>query len=212
MKRLLMVGQFAPGQALTIRSLADAMGTSVMPVREALQRLAVDQALIVMPNKSVRVPQLRRSDFDEIIEIRVRMEGLATEMAASSISDDDISQLEEIHAENTRAYEEADSALLLDSNQRFHFLLYDGARSVYLRPIIEGLWLRMGPLHKIAMKEWTKLKEPLGTARGKHVEVIEALKRRDPEAASSAMKEDIRIAGDLYVEHIEFVPESDSSS
>ena len=201
LKHLLMTGHFAPGEVLTIRSLADAMGTSVMPVREALQRLAADQALIVLPNRSIRVPVMRRANLLEIMEIRMRMEGLATEMATESISEDEIARLEQLQNENSQAYEGQDPGRLFETNYRFHFAIYEAADTSFLFSIIEGLWLRMGPIFKIPLEEWPKLKEPLGVARGNHVQIIKALRDRDAAAAGEHMRDDVRASVQLFLDH-----------
>ena len=61
-----MKGHFAPGDVVTLRSLADAFGTSPMPVRAALSRLVAEQAFVVRPNRSMIVPLLSAERLDEI--------------------------------------------------------------------------------------------------------------------------------------------------
>lgn len=75
-KELLLTGQLMPGEGLSLRSTAEAIGVSVMPVREAVYQLVADQALEVAPNKSVRVPQLTADQFEEITLIRLKLKGL----------------------------------------------------------------------------------------------------------------------------------------
>src|SRR5580704_5329620 len=82
----LMRGGFEPGQGLKIAELADAFGTSAMPVREALNRLTAERALEAMPNRTVRVPTLTRERLGDLREARLAVEGLAVERAASRIS------------------------------------------------------------------------------------------------------------------------------
>ena len=79
-----MSGQMMPGEQISLRSAATALGVSVMPVREAMQRLVAEQALEVTTNRAMRVPTMTASQFREITTIRINLEGLATEQAASS--------------------------------------------------------------------------------------------------------------------------------
>ncbi len=211
LKRLLMTGHFAPGASLTIRGLAESMGTSVMPIREALQRLSADQAIIALPNKSIRVPELNRSDLLEIKDIRMRLEGLAAVMAAENISDQEFDELEAYEAANIRSLAEGDSNGLFESNLKFHFLIYKAARSAYLLPMIEGLWLKMGPVYNLRATEWSTYREILGPAREKHVEILAALKRRDSEAAGIAMRQDISAAIDIFLLHSGLASTGDAS-
>ncbi len=200
LKRLLMTGHFAPGASLTIRGLAESMGTSVMPVREALQRLSADQAITALPNKSIRVPEMNRSDLLEIQDIRMRLEGLAAEKAAESISDQEIDEVEEHDAVNARALAADDSGGVFESNYNFHFSIYRAAKTAYLLQIIEGLWLKMGPIYNVRTAEWPKYKELVAQAQSKHAVIIEALKRRDPAASGKAMREDVRASVDIFLE------------
>src|ERR1700743_3341902 len=73
----LMRGGFEPGQKLKIAELAAALGTSAMPVREALNRLTAERALESMPNRSVRVPSLSKDCLQDLMETRFAVEGLA---------------------------------------------------------------------------------------------------------------------------------------
>ncbi len=205
LKRLLMTGHFAPGESLTIKSLADSMGTSVMPIRESLQRLSADQAIVALPNKSIRVPEFDRSDLLEIQEIRFRLEGFAAEKAAVNVTDQDIEVLEEIDAKNIRALAEDDPLGLFNSNYDFHFLIYRAARSTYLLSMIEGLWLRMGPMYNQRAADWPTFKASMDEARPKHLPIIEALRRRDPAAAGKATRDDVGAAVEIFLTHSRFV-------
>src|SRR5215471_18882094 len=63
-------GRFMPGEVLTIRSLAEALGTSAMPVREAIQRLVTENALTQLPNRTICVASLTQETYDEWIRLR----------------------------------------------------------------------------------------------------------------------------------------------
>ena len=65
-RKLLMSGRLAPGDKLSLRSVADVMGVSMMPVREAVSRLVADRALEVTPNRAVRVPEMKRRQFQDL--------------------------------------------------------------------------------------------------------------------------------------------------
>lgn len=199
LKRLLITGHFAPGVTLTIRGLAESMGTSVMPIREALQRLSSDQAIIALPNKSIRIPELNRSDLLEIQDIRMRLEGLAAEKAAESIGDQEIDEVEEHDAANIRALATGDSNSVFESNYNFHFSIYRAAKTAYLLPIIEGLWLKMGPIYNLRAAEWQNYQTLVEQARPLHVEIIKALKQRDPVASGKAMRDDVRASLEIFL-------------
>lgn len=85
LRELLITGQMIPGEQISLRTTASALGVSVMPVREAVHRLVAEQALELTPNRALRVPLMTESAFREITRIRVNLEGLATEQAARQL-------------------------------------------------------------------------------------------------------------------------------
>src|SRR5215212_6725683 len=82
LRNLLMAGELAPGQKLSLRSVAETLGVSMMPVREAVTRLAADQALEVLFNRAVSVPLMTRAQFQDLTTVWSAIEGVATEQAA----------------------------------------------------------------------------------------------------------------------------------
>src|SRR5882672_7423764 len=82
----LMRGGFEPGQKLKIAELASALGTSEMPVREALNRLTAERAVEALPNRSVRVPALTKDSLQDPMETRFAVEGLAVARAGSNMT------------------------------------------------------------------------------------------------------------------------------
>src|SRR6202044_2204250 len=89
----LMRGAFEPGQKLKIAELAEAFGTSAMPVREALNRLTVERALETLPSRTVRVPALSKAALQDLREARFAIEGLAIARAASNMTAESLGTL-----------------------------------------------------------------------------------------------------------------------
>ena len=81
LRALLIAGRLAPGEKLSLRRVAEALGVSMMPVREAVSRLAADKALEVLPGRAVRVPVLTLAQFRELTRIRLVVEGFAGNIA-----------------------------------------------------------------------------------------------------------------------------------
>src|SRR5690606_31283754 len=138
-----MAGQVQPGQMLTLRELAAALGVSPMPVREAVQRLAAEGALETLPNRRVRVLIVTKTRFREILEIRMSVEGRATEKACRKILDHDIDRMEELNRHFALEMVKArpDPARLFRLNKDLHHILYEAADAPDLLSIIEGLWI-----------------------------------------------------------------------
>ena len=86
LRQALMNGQFNPAQSLTIAGLAETFGTSNMPVREALRRLAAENALEIASNGSARVPVVTAARLDDLCRARIAVEALATELGAPRLT------------------------------------------------------------------------------------------------------------------------------
>ena len=192
----LMRGGFEPGQKLKIAELAQALGTSAMPVREALNRLAAERAIESMPNRSVRVPSLSRESLRDLMEVRFAVEGLAVLRAATNMDEATLGVLRDLIATQTEKDAEHVSEESAEQNRAFHFTIYRRSGSAVLLPIIESLWLQFGPYLRVASERFDGRE---GRGMNFHVEIVEALSRGDGETARKALESDIGRAFDLIL-------------
>ena len=182
LRRALMSGAVRPGQPLSYRSLAEVLGTSPMPVRDAVRRLITERALEALPNRTIIVPDLSRERVDEIYKIRLALEVLATEQAASRMTRAILKELRALEDQIETALRTADIARFTELNWRFHFRIYAAAGLPQLTEIIEGLWLQVGP--SIWRQRPQDDAEPIAH---RHRAIIEALERGDAAAARDAV-------------------------
>ncbi len=192
LRRALIGGLFAPSQVLTIRTLADALSTSTMPVRESISRLITEKALEALPNRSVRVPPVTIERMDDLLRTRILIEGEAIALAASRMTPQAIAAVEGILAEwdDVRAptlEKDVDKEVTL--NQRFHFEIYRACGSAVLMPMIESLWLQSGPCIRVAIYAFSEAGEA-DTAHY-HRAIVAALAAQDARAAREALVADI---------------------
>ncbi|MBX9459624.1 MAG: GntR family transcriptional regulator [Rhizobium sp.] len=191
LREALFTGMFAPGQSLTIRGLADSLGTSPMPVRESLQRLVAEHALVQMPNRTFRVTPFSPEMFRELVRVRMTVEGFAAAEAARRATPKQTARLTELNAGMSAALDEYVPSQVMTSNRDFHFALYEMTEMPQLLDIINGLWLRAGPYLMNAHKS---LQEPRSFFRSGvrfHLRVIDACAARDPKRAARALACDI---------------------
>ncbi|MGS1094814.1 GntR family transcriptional regulator [Aquamicrobium terrae] len=192
----LMKGRFAPDARLTIRELAQSLGTSVTPVRDAILRLIQDEALVQKSAREVRVPVMTPERYREIRLIRLKLEGLAARETALRAGADDIRRLGDLVARNEKAIARKDWAEALELNQTFHFALADIAGLPLLRGILHRLWLQMGPLIAEAY-------EPGGRVMiDHHHALLRAVEAHDADAAERAIASDIGDAADIILERL----------
>ncbi|MCP4749484.1 MAG: GntR family transcriptional regulator [Proteobacteria bacterium] len=200
-KELIMSGRFQPGERLAIRPLAEKMGTSITPVREALLKLVSYGALEMKPAHPITIPILNKERYLENRTIRIVNEGLAAAEAARIIKKKQLKRLEKIDYEVIKAAREGRSNDSIAKNYAFHIELCKAAEMPALLEIIEILWLRIGPslniLHTTDRETTTKSRSSY------HRQILEALKNRDPQAASEAMKEDLIQGGAQLLAYFE---------
>lgn len=196
----LMVGTFAPGEKVSLRTLAQQVGTSLTPVRGAVNRLIAEGAFEVMPNRWVIIPLMTEEKFEEITYWRVQLETEATRKAVANVDDDLVKEIESINSEMVRAVKETgDRTALLSHNYEYHFAIYRAAKSQILLPMIESLWLQAGPF------TYYSLSSPKDLWDAKfHDTVIEALKNDDAESAAHAIEQDIVNTADFLKQHGQF--------
>jgi DNA-binding GntR family transcriptional regulator len=190
LKHAILSGGIVPGTALSVRSLARALGTSPMPVREALRRLIAERALESLPNRSVILPMPTAERFAEIRRLRMAIEGMMVEAAAGLMPGSEVELLERTEAAMEQA-EEGPPAAYLALHSDFHFRIYRAAAMPTALAITESLWMQTGPLLHHLMGGRT-----LGAARSQHKAVIAALRRHDGAAARRALEIDIHDPGD----------------
>lgn len=140
----LMVGAFRPGEPLNLNDLAQSFGTSLMPVRDAVRRLAADEALVVEPQRGARVRVHTATEFAEMTDLRAHLEGELTERAVRAMTDDTrddlMARLERLLSANDPP------RTFLRLNRDFYFTLYTAARRPVTLRLVRSLWQQVGPV------------------------------------------------------------------
>ena len=194
MRDALMTGAFASGETLTIRGLAEQLGTSVMPAREALRRLAAEGALDVLPNRSIRVPVMDADRVAELCRLRMLLEGEAALIAASRLTPDELLVIRGFHRDFEASIKSGNVFKLLEAGQNLHFAIYEGARSPKMLSIIGMLWLQSGPWLAEPMRRSFNRREVVSFAESvsvHHQRIVEALEKADAVRAAKAVRAEI---------------------
>ena len=192
LKNAVLGGRFYPGTVVTLRKLSDMLGTSEMPIREALKRLTAEGAFEGLPNRSARVPVLTRRQTKQLLDLRVDLESQAAAQATQNISRRQIDELTELQQRMEHALDEGAAAEYVLLNTQFHFAIYVIADNEPLLALIEALWLRMAPVvaFNLTRAEQAKARfDHLG--RSHHFEIIDALREGNAEKAAAEIKADL---------------------
>lgn len=187
LRRNIMLGRIEPGQSLTIRGLAEQLDVSAMPVREALRQLVAERAVELQDNRRVRIPPMTIERFNDLIAARIVLEAEAAERALPYVTDAIIAEMTVFDAAITKAEAARDYDLWIGSNFAFHACLYSAVPQSTFLPLIESLWLQIGPFLRRAI-----ISSDTHYAIDRHGEALAALRQRDTMALRIAIEADIR--------------------
>lgn len=193
LRHALMWGSFEPSQVVTIAALAAEFGTSHMPVREALRRLAAENGLEIARNGSARVPDISRARLDDICRVRISLERLATELATPRMSAEDVERCLALAREHEALGREGRVYEMLRKNQEFHFTIYEMSGSEILPQMIETLWLRLGPYMRLLSNHVRQQVDDgiIHPYSACHYEMLDAIRAGEARKAGALMVQDI---------------------
>jgi DNA-binding GntR family transcriptional regulator len=197
----LLRGRFVPGEPFSLRSVAEMVGTSAMPVREAIRRLVADGVLVQSPDRTIRVVLASHAAYDELMRLRVYIEGYAAARAARRADKKLLSKLARFNEQMRKSASKLDIESALAANYSFHFAVYETADSPQLLDVISGLWLRSGPMIAIARQNAQEARTMFLTGVKAHQRIIDALAERDDEAARFGVGIDLRAASAWLKRH-----------
>jgi len=176
-----------PGHVLSEQMLSATFDIGRTPIREALQRLAIEGLVDHMPNRGMFVSEITAGGVQQIYEFRAMLDGYAASLAASRASKEQIGELRQLHKQLVRATEDDDIDRYVALDRHFYAVLAAAARNTFVAEAIP----RIFNLH---LRLWFFISEKIGgwhSIAGSHEEmtkgVVEALEQRDPDKAKLAM-------------------------
>lgn len=196
----LMTGRYKPGQAVSLRPLAAQLGTSPMPIREAVSRLIAEGALVLLPNRNVIVPLMTRKRLVELSRARQLLEGAAAHSACANVTPSLLNKLTRLNDQTKQCLSKQQIRSALSHNLNFHFALYRASEEEVILPLIEMLWRQAGPFVALSPKmpnvNWTA---------EFHDHALTALKDRDAKAVQRAIEQDIESTTEELLHNAQFV-------
>jgi DNA-binding GntR family transcriptional regulator len=180
LRRLLVRGELEPGAPVRQESLAEAMGVSRVPLREALKVLEGEGLVTHLPRRGYVVTELSAPDLVEVYRLRELLEAEAITVAVARVTDADVAALEAAAATVDAAG--ADLEAITEANRRFHFLLFDAARMPRLSRTLRQLWDATDVYRSVYFSEAAHRDR----VHADHAALIAAVRDRDAETAVAA--------------------------
>lgn len=178
-------GQLRPGDRLTETDLAERLGISRTPVREAIRLLESDGLVDHLPRAGARIRKLDLAEVTELYEMRAVLEGTAARFAARAAYDSELAELEAINAEMAAA--SCDPERLYHANRQFHGVLLNAARNRFLWRSVEAVQKTLLILGRSTMESADRAH----AAVAEHAMILRALHAHDGDAAEAAMRRHI---------------------
>ncbi|MGF7184162.1 DNA-binding GntR family transcriptional regulator [Desulfitispora alkaliphila] len=181
-------GTLKPGERLMEVQLAEEMGVSRTPVREAIRKLELEGFVVMVPRKGAYVAGISLKDIADVFEIRAALEGLAAGLAAERCTDDELEELERHLVKVTELVNSNDIQTLVDIDTGFHDIIYKASRNEKLVQIISNLREQIQRFRTTSLAVPGRLREVVM----EHKQIVEAIAERN-----------ICLARDLAQNHVE---------
>lgn len=178
-------GVLKPGERLMEIQLAEELGVSRTPVREAIRKLELEGYVIMMPRRGTYVANLSIRDVNEVFEIRTTLDSLASGLAAERITDEELERLERLLVLIGEYIEQNDMEKIVETDMEFHDILYQASRNARLVGIIYNLREQLTRFRSTSMSYPGRLKETLE----EHIRIVEAIAQGNVELAQKAAEE-----------------------
>ena len=185
LRDMMMFGNLAPGQKVTLQGITADLQAGMTPVREAVRRLTAEGALTLHENRRISVPYLTLSQLDELAYARLALEPKLAERALPNMTHADIDALAVIDANIDKAIGAGDVQGYLTGNYQFHFALYQLAAAPIWLSLTASLWLRFGPSLRVMIESGSSIGPDL------HKDALSAMRDGDAERLGAAIRDDI---------------------
>ncbi|MBP0481080.1 GntR family transcriptional regulator [Sagittula salina] len=180
-------GVYRPGDRLVESELADRFGVSRTPIREALQRLET-QSLLTRDGRSLIVASLDHNQMAELYAVRTELEGLAARLAARHATEEEVRVLRDMVTEDRQLM--GDPAALARANRRFHKMIHLSSHNRFLVQQLDLVHRSMALMGATSLAAQGRGE----IAMAEHQAIVDAIARRDEDAAYKALKDHISVA------------------
>jgi len=185
----ILSGSLTPGAELSEVALAESLGVSRGPIREAIGRLASEGLVTVRPRRGAVVSSLSTEEFIELYQVREALELLAVKLAVPRLRPDDITVLQALIDEMSARAERNQVVAFFEANSAFHLRLVEASGNAKLLELYEQLLAQLG---RYRLRSLT-LRGNLERSVAEHAAILRAVKRGDAERAAHLMSEHIRV-------------------
>ncbi len=181
LRNAILAGELKPGERLMEVTLAEQLGVSRTPVREAIRKLEKESFVIMIPRKGAYVADLTKKDIMEVLEIRKELEGFAAALAAERMALSEKEALGKVVERFNESLISMDKKSMIECDNEFHSLIFEATKNQRLINIIYDLHDQFQRFRLIYFNEFNNYKE----IQASHNRIFDAIIKKDVKGARS---------------------------
>ncbi len=183
LRNAILKGELKPGERLMEMHLANKLGVSRTPIREAIRMLEQEGLAVTIPRKGAQVAQMTEKDLEDVLEIRDALDELAVTRACEKISDEEIAELRTVMKTFEEAAESKDVRRIVEADESFHNVIYEATDNPKLELIVNNLREQMYRYRY----EYVKDNADYNQLIAEHKAIIDGLERKDQDFVKQIM-------------------------
>jgi len=183
LRQAILRGELKPGERLMEIQLANKLGVSRTPIREAIRKLELEGLVLMIPRRGAEVAEITEKSLRDVLEVRSALEELAVDLACDRITGEDVDKLREAAQEFKEVSKSADVTALAEADVKFHDIIYFATENQRLIQLLYNLREQM---YRYRV-EYLKREEVYATLFAEHEHIIECIVQRDEVAAKQAI-------------------------
>lgn len=187
LRQAILKGELEPGERLMEIQLANRLGVSRTPIREAIRKLELEGLVLMIPRKGAEVAKISQKSLKDVLEVRRSLEELAIELACQRMTEDEIRELEEAQKAFAAAVEKGEAMSIAETDEHYHDIIYNGTGNIRLVQILNNLREQM---YRFRL-EYIKDADKRQVLMAEHEIILKAVRQRKSAEAKSAIREHI---------------------
>lgn len=187
LRQAILKGELEPGERLMEIQLADRLGVSRTPIREAIRKLELEGLVLMIPRKGAEVAKISEKSLRDVLEVRRSLDELAIELAIQRMTEEDLQKLEEAQKAFRKAVQSGDAMTIAESDEHYHDIIYNATGNSRLVQILNNLREQM---YRYRL-EYIKDEDKRQILVVEHEQILKAIQGRRVTEAKIAIREHI---------------------
>ena len=187
LRQAILKGELEPGERLMEIQLAERLGVSRTPIREAIRKLELEGLVLMIPRKGAEVARISENNLRDVLEVRRTLEELAVDLACQRMTEDELEELKKTQELFAQAIREGDAMRIAQTEERYHEIIYGSTKNEKLVQILNNLREQM---YRYRL-EYIKDEDKRHILLVEHDQILKALSLRHVHEAKIAIREHI---------------------